>query len=80
MNAPELIGLLRKLGDVPVYVRGYEGGVDDINSVAAVQVWRDYGNGPHFGAHEIIRDDDDDARAYGTAGVYLSNTDGDGVT
>lgn len=87
MNAHELANKLLDGPDVPVYVRGYEGGVDDVDTIVPVQVVRDrYRDMSYYGDHARFEldvwDDEEDMAAVGngrpTDGLQLKperNTD-----
>lgn len=51
MNAHELARQLLAGPDLPVYVRGYEGGVDDVAAIVPRQVVRDFHNVSYYGKH-----------------------------
>jgi hypothetical protein len=53
MTVAELIEKLQKLPpDAPLYVSGYEGGVDDLNFVTHVFVKLNFNPEHYYGAHE----------------------------
>ena len=69
MTAAELIEQLRKHpADLPVYVLGYEGGVDDITNVVPIRVHRDVNTASYYGKHDELEDD----QPGGTPGLRLS--------
>lgn len=79
MTAAELIAKLTDFDPAtPVYVRGYERGVDDVATAAAVHVRRDVHDEWFYGSHEVLDadmfDDADEleaAREKSTPGIYL---------
>jgi hypothetical protein len=52
--------LIEKLQNYPqdlrVVVRGYEGGVDDIDYVEETEIYLDYYTARHYGTHEVVED------------------------
>ena len=81
MTAHELAQLLLAGPDVPVYVRGYESGINDVAGAEPVTVVRDVHTEHYYGAHETVSDDgsfygeswvDDPADIPRTQGIYLS--------
>ncbi len=64
MNVRELIKDLEQYDpDLPVYVRGYEGGVDDVELLKPVRVRRSYYEQREwmFGRHEVTTADTEDS-------------------
>lgn len=67
MTVAELITLLQTcLQDRRVVVRGYEGGVDDVNAVKTVNIKVNANEEWYYGRHEDIysKDDPYDEQAY----------------
>lgn len=55
MTVDELITELRRHpGELRVYVRGYEAGIDDVIRVAPVKAHRNVYTAGHYGAHETL--------------------------
>jgi hypothetical protein len=53
MKVKQLCELLKTLpGDAPVFVRGYEGGVDDIERADPIRVKLNANDRWYYGAHE----------------------------
>lgn len=79
MTAAELIAKLADFDpSTPVYVRGYEDGIDDVDSVTTVHVRRDVHDEWYYGSHAVFDPDMFDdaaeveaARAKTSPGVYL---------
>lgn len=62
MTVAELIHALSAFPpDLPVYVRGYEAGVDDVSSLRDVSVVRDIHSESYYGRHEVLVGDPEDA-------------------
>lgn len=60
MTVAELIEALGKHpGELPVYVSGYEDGVDDVTGVKQVQVRRDVNPEWCYGDHDVVDLDED---------------------
>lgn len=55
MKVKQLIARLQKLDpEIPVFVRGYEGGVNDVSHLRAVRVLRNANSDiPYYGKHEV---------------------------
>lgn len=79
MNAHELARKLLEGPDLPVYVRGYEGGVDDIGLIEPIEVVRDaYSDTSYYGAHDHYGTDyvdDDDEHPVRESGLWLRVAD-----
>ncbi len=63
MKAHELARQLLAGPDLPVYVRGYEGGVDDVAHIVLCEIVRDYHQGSYYGSHgrwQVDAFDDED--------------------
>lgn len=66
MKAHELARKLLEGPDLPVYVRGYEGGVDDVGQILPINVVRDvYDDESYYGAHDHYESDPDEPREPG---------------
>lgn len=73
MTVGELIEKLRELDpELPVYIPGYEAGINDLGAATAVQVYRNVHTEWYYGAHEAF-DADDPGRwqVSATSGVVL---------
>ncbi len=53
--------LIKQLEALPpnhyVVVRGYEGGVDDVNSITVRNIRRDLNREHYYGSHEVTKED-----------------------
>jgi hypothetical protein len=68
MTVAELIEQLREHpADLPVYVSGYEGDVNDLTLVRPVRVERNVNTAPDYGRHHVLEDDEPG----GTPGLKL---------
>jgi hypothetical protein len=66
MTGHELARMLLDGPDLPVYVRGYESGINDVSGVHPVTVVRDVHDQSYYGEHEIeAPDEDGDPYFYG---------------
>jgi hypothetical protein len=65
MTAHELARMLLDGPDLPVYVRGYESGINDVSGVHPVTVVRDVHDQSYYGAHEVIDTGDGENYFYG---------------
>ena len=73
ITVAELIEKLKKFdGDLPVYVRGYEDGIDDATRQTEIRVCRDYYKETYYGKHETVAafEDEDDYDTV-TSGVII---------
>ena len=71
MNVKQLIGELQKLDpEKRVVVRGYEDGVDDVNTITEVHLKLDVNDAWYFGRHNV--DDTGDCPA-----IYLGYSEED---
>ena len=78
MKIKELIALLAQLdSELEIYLKGYEGGVVELRTVAEVEVAKNYNVDWWYGPHEVIRYngdllvEDKDAFKNIEKGVYL---------
>ena len=56
MKIKELIALLAQLdSELEIYLKGYEGGVVELRTVAEVEVAKNYNVDWWYGPHEVIR-------------------------
>jgi hypothetical protein len=57
MTIAELIEKLQNYPqDLRVVVRGYEGGVDDVDYVEETEIYLDYYTDWYYGTHEVVED------------------------
>ena len=56
MKIKELIALLTQLdSELEVYLKGYEGGVTELRTVAEVEVAKNHNEDWWYGPHEVVR-------------------------
>jgi hypothetical protein len=57
MTIAELIEKLQKYPqDLRVVVRGYEGGVDDVDYVEETEIYLNHNTAWYYGKHEVVKD------------------------